>query len=239
MYQYSNSTNEAKLRKIFLIIALISVIPFLFLAFRGLTDSISLTETDYKIGAFFYNLRTPMRTNVAITITRIGNVLGQAVTTIIITMVLILRKKWRTGLWFGLTVLFGAAGLNGLMKEVFARVRPDQIDHLVQQGGYSFPSGHSMGSMIIYGGLLFIIFRYMSSRRGNWLIGKIVLSIILGLVILSIGLSRIYLGVHYPSDVIGGFALGLSWLTSMIALLGLKVTKKEFQSKNRYSFSRL
>lgn len=239
MYQYSDSTKETKLRKIFLIIALISAIPFLFLAFRGLTDSVGITETDYKIGAFFYNLRTPMRTEVATVITRIANVLGQAVTTIIITVALILRKKWRTGLWFGLTVLFGAAGLNGLMKEVFARVRPDQIDHLVEQGGYSFPSGHSMGSMIIYGGLLFIIFRYMSSRRADWLIGKIVLSIVLGVLILFIGLSRIYLGVHFPSDVIAGFALGLSWVTLMIALLGLKVTKKEFQSKNRYSFSRL
>ena len=239
MYQYSDSINERKLRKRFLIIALISVIPFLFLAFSVVTNPIDITKTDYQIGAFFYNLRTPMRTEVATAITHIADVLGQAVTTIVIMVALILMKKWRTSLWFGLTVLVGAAGLNGLMKEVFARVRPDQIDHLVEQGGYSFPSGHSMGSMIIYGGLLFIIIRYMNLRKANWVIGKIALSIMLGVLVLFIGLSRIYLGVHFPSDVIGGFSLGLSWLTFIIALLGLKVTKKEFQSKNRYSLRRL
>lgn len=239
MYQYSDSINETKLRKTFLIIALIGVIPFLFFALRGLTDWTGITEIDYRLGAFFYDLRTPMRTEVATAITRIADILGQSVTTIIITAALILRKKWRTGLWFGLTVLFGAAGLNGLMKEFFERIRPDQIDHLVEQGGYSFPSGHSMGSMIIYGGLLFIIIRYINSRRTHWTIGKLALSIVLGLLVLFIGLSRIYLGVHYLSDVIGGFSLGLSWLALSIALFGLSVTKKEFQSKNRYSFSRL
>ena len=239
MYQYSGSKNEATLRKIFLITALISILPFLYLALRGLTDPAGITEVDYQFGAFFYDLRTPIRTEVAIAITRIADILGQTITTVIITSILILVKKWRMGLWFGITVLLGAGLLNGLMKEVFQRVRPDQIDHLVLQGGHSFPSGHSMGSMIIYGGLLFILIRYINTRTTNGVIGKIALSVVLGVLILSIGLSRIYLGVHYPSDVIGGFSLGLAWLSLAIATFGLPFTKIEFQSRNRYQFNRL
>lgn len=239
MYQYSSSTNETKLRKLFLITALLSVLPFLYLAIRGLTDPAGITEVDYQFGAFFYDLRTPMRTEVAIALTRTANILGQVITTIIITAILILVKKWRTGLWFGIMVLLGAGLLNGLMKEVFQRVRPDQIDHLIEQGGHSFPSGHSMGSMIIYGGLLFVLIRYINTRTKNGVLGKIALSVVLGLLILSIGLSRIYLGVHYPSDVIGGFSLGLSWLSLAIGVFGLPFTKKEFQARNRYQFKRL
>lgn len=239
MYQYSGSKNKTKLRKIFLITALISIIPFLYLAVRGLTDSAGITEVDYQFGAFFYNLRTPIRTEVAIAITRIADILGQTITTVIITSILILVKKWRTGLWFGITVLLGAGLLNGLMKEVFQRVRPDQIDHLVVQGGHSFPSGHSMGSMIIYGGLLFILVRYINTQKSHGTITKIALGVVFGVLILMIGLSRIYLGVHYPSDVIGGFSLGLSWLSLAIATFGLPCTKKEFQSRNRYQFKRL
>ena len=59
---------------------------------------------------------------------------------------------------------------------------------------------------------------------------------VLGILILLIGLSRIYLGVHYPSDVIAGFSLGFMWLTLSIAFLGLRFTREEFQSKKHYSF---
>lgn len=239
MYQYSDSTNETKLRKIFLISALISVIPFIYIAFGGVADWASITELDYEIGAYFYDWRAPVRTEIVIAITRIGNVLGQVAIAIIITAALVLRKKWRTGLWYGLNALIGAAGLNQLMKEFFKRVRPDEIDHLIEQGGYSFPSGHSMGSMILFGSLLFVIIRYINSRTKDWLVGKIVLGVAIMILILLIGLSRIYLGVHYPSDVIGGFSLGLSFLLFSIAVFGLPITKQDFQAQNRYRFKRL
>ncbi len=234
----SRKREDEGLRRIFLYIALFAVLPFLYFAIIGYSDWTNVTIQDYEIGSFFYALRTPIRTTVATGITRLADRETQVILTLIIAAILFAFKKWRTGLWYGLSVLIGAGLLNGGVKELYGRVRPEEIEHLVLQGGYTFPSGHAMGSMIVYGGLLFLIARafYFSRRnlRGlTWLLG-----LFIGLLILVIGLSRIYLGVHYPSDVIGGFSLGFAWLSLSIALLGLKFTREEFQSQRKYSFRR-
>lgn len=231
MYQYSKRNADNETRKKFIFSAIVAVLPFLYFAIIGFSDWTNVTAQDYKVGAFFYDLRTPMRTVIAIGITRLGDIETQTIVTVAITLLLFIFKKWRTGLWYGLTVLIGALLINGFVKEIYQRVRPDQIEHLVEQGGYSFPSGHAMGSVIVYGGLIFLGVRLFKSNIVKWTIG-----IILGSLILLIGLSRIYVGVHYPSDVIGGFSLGFAWLAISIALLGLKITHDESRPKNRYSF---
>lgn len=234
MYPYANRNDDNKWRKRFLYLALISVIPFLLFAIVGYNDWTGITEIDYKIGAFFYNLREPMRNTIAIAITRIADRSGQTLITVVAVVLLILFKKWRTGIWFGLTVLIGSDYLNDFAKNIFQRIRPDQIEHLVEQGEYAYPSGHAMGSMIIFGGLIFILVRYLNTLRRDTKVIKWVISIIFSILILAIGLSRIYLGVHYPSDVIGGFSLGLAWLSLSIAIFGYPFTKKEFSQQNKY-----
>ena len=236
MRQYSNQMNEKDLQKKIVIAALIGFLPFLYFAIIGYFDWTNITAQDYEIGAFFYDMREAGRTSIAIGITRLADREGQTLVTVAVTLLLLILKKWRTGLWYGLTVLIGSDFLNSAVKEFYARVRPDQIDHLIEQGEYAFPSGHAMGSVIVYGGLLFLILRYINSTRRNVGWPKWALSILIGILILAIGLSRIYLGVHYPSDVIGGFSLGFSWLLLSIALLGLKFTREEFRAKNKYSF---
>ena len=231
MYQYSKKNKENKVKKNLLVAAIIGVLPFLFIAGLGFFDWTSITVQDYKIGALFYNLRSPLRTTIATLITRIGDIESQTIITVAMVLILLIGKKWRTGLWFGLTVLIGAALLNNAIKNFYQRVRPEEIDHLIEQGGYSFPSGHSMGSIIVFGGLIFLVFRAFNSKAIKWGLG-----ILLGFLILSIGLSRIYLGVHYPSDVIAGFSLGFTWLLFSIAFFGMKFTRKEFHVKKRYSF---
>lgn len=96
-------------------------------------------------------------------------------------------------------------GLNRLIKTLVRRPRPPQKLHLVVEKNYSFPSGHSMSAMIGYG--LFII-----QLKHSDLKLKNILMIICGIMIFLIGLSRIYLGVHYFSDVLGGYLIGLSYL---------------------------
>ncbi|TYR76673.1 phosphatase PAP2 family protein [Rossellomorea vietnamensis] len=103
------------------------------------------------------------------------------------------------------TIALGG-GFNWLLKAYFKRERPD-IEALVEQGGYSFPSGHSMGSFVLYGTLAFAVFRLYDH---TW--SKILGAAALMLLVLLIGLSRIYLGVHYPSDILGGFSAGGVWL---------------------------
>ena len=100
--------------------------------------------------------------------------------------------------------------VNQLAKHIFLRVRPAGIA-LIKQGGYSFPSGHSMIAMAFYGLLIYMIQKSKISRNK-----KMVCTIILSLLIFLVGLSRIYLGVHFASDVLGGFALALAYLILFI-----------------------
>jgi len=232
MYQYSNRRNKMSVRKKYSLAVFIGLLPFLFFAIIGYFDWTNITQWDYEVGSFFYDLRTPTRNMIMTGITRLADREMQTAVTVIAVLLFLLFKKWRTGLWYGLTVLLGAEVLNGLVKNFYGRIRPEQIEHVIEQGGYAFPSGHAMGAMIIYGGLFFIFVQYSNSKTWQWLLG--IISVIL---ILMIGLSRIYLGVHYPSDVIGGFSLGFSWLCLAIVVYGLQATQYDFKQP-RYSFKK-
>ena len=117
-----------------------------------------------------------------------------------------LYKKWKieAALLAGNLVLHGI--LIKLIKLLYQRSRPS-ILHLVEEGGYSFPSGHSMATAIVVGTLIIIV----QQRMQNQQIKRLVQGLLL-LFILTIMASRVYLGVHYPTDVIGGVLLGFAIL---------------------------
>ena len=96
--------------------------------------------------------------------------------------------------------------INQVIKHLVARPRPDGF-RLVAESGYSFPSAHSMVAMAFFGLMVWMIWHYGRSRSVRW-IGTIGFS----LVIVLIGFSRVYLGVHYASDVVAGFCISLAWL---------------------------
>lgn len=102
--------------------------------------------------------------------------------------------------------------LNDAFKDIFHRQRP-HILRLVSASGFSFPSGHSMTSMSFYGLLIYIAWNNIDNK-----IIKYGVSVLLAFLILFIGISRIYLGVHYASDVLAGFSAGLVWLSVVITL---------------------
>lgn len=95
-------------------------------------------------------------------------------------------------------------------QRVFPRQRPD-IEASIEQDGYSFPSAHSMGSFIFYGAMAFALFR-LYDHTWSRIIGATTLLVLVFLI----GLSRVYLGVHYPSDILGGFSAGGVWLAFSI-----------------------
>ena len=110
--------------------------------------------------------------------------------------------------------------LNQFLKFFFQRPRPEEY-RLISESGYSFPSGHAMVSMAFYGLLIYIVDKYV---KNVYL--KYGLMVILFMLILFIGISRIYLGVHYTSDVLGGYLLSICYLTVFTMIMG-KYTNSE------------
>lgn len=97
--------------------------------------------------------------------------------------------------------------LNAVLKLLVQRPRPDEAIRLVAETGFSFPSGHSMAAMAFFGLIVWLVWHYESDRRQ-----RLLLCAAFALVIASVGFSRIYLGVHYASDVVGGFCASMIWL---------------------------
>lgn len=187
---------------------------FLLTVFAKLAEDLleqELGTFDTVIGDFVRSFTTPGLTKVQIGISNLGSALVEISLFLVACGILIfyLHHYWEAVV---LTAnLTGAWVLNNALKFIFQRTRPD-IQHLVEAGGYSFPSGHAMISAAFYGMLGYLFWLNLRERgRRVWYI-----PFIAGLVILSIGVSRIYLGVHFPSDVVAGFAAGGAWLIACI-----------------------
>ena len=108
--------------------------------------------------------------------------------------------------------------MNQSLKLLFSRSRPMDIN-LITESGFSYPSGHSMMSMAFYGLLIFFINR---SKINKW--KKYTLNILLSILIVLIGFSRIYLGVHFASDVIAGFSISFAYLTIFTSYINKKMS---------------
>ena len=162
-----------------------------------------ILELDLNIYKFFSeNIINDKLTPIVKIITHIGG----AKIVLVLTVVAIILIKGLKNKLFLLTGIVGTAGLNVVLKHIIQRERPN-INRLIPEKGYSFPSGHSMMSMAFYGMLIFLIFKYVKNTALKW-----TLIVILTILLSTIGITRIYLGVHYPSDVIGGFLVSLTYL---------------------------
>ncbi len=120
-------------------------------------------------------------------------------------VVLALRKRWRLAIYLLVTGA-GALVLDPVLKSLVGRARPVVAHPIAHGNGASFPSGHSLGSIVCYGAVLLV---FLPAARGRW--RPVFITAIVALVAL-IGISRVLLGVHYLSDVLGAWALGIAWL---------------------------
>ncbi len=161
---------------------------------------------------------------IMIIITNLGYGYTYGVIVLAAFLVLVIQKRWLEvkGL---LICLLGGVALNELLKRLFERARPDAFQ-VVEAAGYSFPSGHAMVSLCFYGMIAFLIARNIPLWR--W---RLVVMVSAALFILSIGISRIYLGVHYPSDVLAGYTAGTMWLAFSISLLMWWERKYRYKEK--------
>ncbi len=182
------------------------------IAFIAVTTLVYYGNTDFfdtYYGEAIQSLRMPGLDTVMEAITYVGN--WQSIT--IISILLLAFEKTRKV--YGIPVAIAAilsSGINKIIKVTMARPRPDVENMLINQEGFSYTSGHTASAIAVFGVLAYLICKNFDNKKKAAMYASI-----LSILAILISLSRIYLGVHYPSDVFGGFFVG----TSILCLVGI------------------
>lgn len=219
--------NNNKRKTAYAIWASLVVSVILVMVFIQLINEIreqDMVSMDHKVLAWTNSIITPWLIEVMKFITMLGNI-STLIVVISLTILLLLA-----GRRYGEAVFFAVAAvttpiLNVGLKSWLQRERPD-FNRLIEVTGFSFPSGHAMGSCVIYGMIGWLLSRLVRSRPAKLAIWTLTFG-----VILMIGYSRIYLGVHYPSDIVAGLAAGVVWL--LLCLLALKAIQAIIRHKQQ------
>jgi len=210
-------------RRQYIVMVCIALALFLILMLTYKTPVVK--ELDYNVLHTIFEWRTSWLTSFFIFITTLGSWHITAPTWLVLVMLLMYKRQGVAALFITI-VFWGIRGLNWLLKEIFERPRPEW-SQLVDASHYSFPSGHAMNSSAFFVGLLCLVFIYTRTQSV-----RIIASLCLILLILLVGFSRMYLGVHYLTDILAGYALGISWALSMYQLYN----KLMYSSLKRYQF---
>ncbi len=157
---------------------------------------------------WIHQFANPELDRVMLFITSLGDP-AMVVTIFISTIVWLgMKRRYTDGIRF-IIACAGGVILNQVMKLFFAKPRPELWTRLISETSFSFPSGHAVGSMVVYGFIAYILAReFPIYRRYIYAVASI--------LIIVIGFSRLYLGVHYPTDIIAGYGVGILWLTTCL-----------------------
>ena len=190
------------------IIVFIALIVFFAILEDVFEEEILMIDTVvYKFAVEF------LRNDILTVIMKIITSFGNAIPVLLIAIIIIINTKdKKMPIWIILNLFF-ATVLNQILKYIVQRNRPEGY-RLIDESGYSFPSGHSMVSTAFYGFLIYLVIKKVKNK---YLIN--VLVILLGTLIVLIGFSRVYLGVHYASDVIAGFFISIAYLIVFITII--------------------
>jgi membrane-associated phospholipid phosphatase len=174
------------------------------------------TRTDERVAEWLHGRATDPFTDVFRVITWTGNFATLLAVTLLVVVILWRRRRRTDGVFVAFAFL-GAQVLSNAMKLGFRRERPFFADPLATEGTFSFPSGHALVSLAVYGSIALLLARKISSLTGRaFLLGGT------ALWVAAIGFSRLYLGVHFLSDVLAGFAAGAAWLALLYVALELR-----------------
>lgn len=209
-----------------LLISILFLIVFILMAIivkEGMVERFDLAIIQYVQG-----LESVYLTKIMLVFTNIGSFPFVITIFIITSLFLFFVLHHRSELFLYTGLLIVTQIVNQLLKTFFQRTRPE-FHRLVEIGGYSFPSGHAMTAFTVYTILTFLLWRHIRTTFGRFLL--LAVSI---LFILLIGISRIYLGVHFPSDIIGGYSMS-AFLCGIGIWIFLKVKQKSLkQYKTSY-----
>jgi membrane-associated phospholipid phosphatase len=170
---------------------------------NGALERVDASVHDWAVGE-----RTADATLFFVTVSNIGGPAGVGIVLLAVGVIVAIRRRWSWLIYLAVTA-GGGALLDLELKRYFARARPDVAEMLLRATGYSFPSGHAMGSAVAFGALSYLAFRTIKS----WPARAAVIAFLYTLVA-AVALSRVYLGVHWISDVLGGVTAGFLWLTT-------------------------
>ena len=202
----------SELLVIFMVFAT-SVLLFAFLA-DGVLDK-DTQSVDVAILRGINSYSTPLLDRLVPLLTNTGGLIGGAVLAAVATTVLYVMQQKRKAL----VIVFSSAGallLNLLLKAIFIRPRPEEWTRIVEETNYSFPSGHAMSSAALAFALIAVTWR----TRWRWPV--VVLTV---LYTVMIGITRLYLGVHYPTDIIGGWFVSAAWVSIVVLMLYGRLAK--------------
>ena len=178
--------------------------------FAGIAEDVvskdPLTLVDVQLAAWFHVHSTPLLTQSMLIIGYLQGPLGMNIYALLFGIFLMRRKHYY---WLLSLILIVPGGmlLNVLMKHIFKRARPSFTDPIITLTTYSFPSGHAAGATLFYG----VLATFLVAHTPNWR-WRVVVVLLAILMMALVGFSRIYLGVHYLSDVLAAFAEGVAWL---------------------------
>ena len=198
-------------------------------AFLQIADKVLQEQShaiDKAILLALFKLHTPLLNQVMLGLTFLGEPTVLFVISLLGGIWLLIQSRRSEATILAIAAA-GAALLNYLLKELFARARPVLWERIVDVGHYSFPSGHAMLSLVVYGIIAYLLLNHFP----RW---QLLIISLTWLLITGIGLSRLYLGVHWPTDVAAGYAAGSVWLIACIFSLeihryyrSLQGTKKD------------
>jgi undecaprenyl-diphosphatase len=176
-------------------------------SFAAIADSLSekgtLFHLDLKINAYVIRMASPGLTWFLGTITDLGSIYLVVMVAVVVGVILFIRRNWWRLLSLFLAVGIGQAVLN-ILKIAFQKPRPKTEMFVF---GSSFPSGHVFSATVIYGFCIYLALRFIKKATVKWTV-----STLLALLVLLIGFSRVYLGVHWLSDALAGYVTGFAWL---------------------------
>jgi membrane-associated phospholipid phosphatase len=171
------------------------------------------TDDDQRLAEWLHGRATDPLTELFRAITWLGNVPTLLAVTLLAVGILWSRRE-RTDAVFVALAFLGAQVLSNGMKLGFQRERPFFADPLATESTYSFPSGHALVSLAVYGSVALVLAKVLSTRLLRFLVVAVAAALVL-----AIGFSRLYLGVHFLSDVLAGYAAGVAWLALLYVAL--------------------
>ena len=187
------------------------------------------TTTDTQILQAIRRLHTPLLDQIMVGITFLGQPSVLVVLSLSLGIWLLFQRRRSEATTLAIAAI-GAAGLNYWLKELFARDRPALWDRVVDVRYYSFPSGHAMVSVVMYGLIGYLLAKTFPRWRG-------LIFILTVLLVVAIGFSRLYLGVHWPTDIAAGYAAGLVWLIACIYSLDWRKRSANSRSQGKPTLS--